>query len=80
MSTATITGRGSRKTARKNASGSATKAKKTKATDLSAGYNRFKTFNGKLYTGVQIGRGHHWNYDKGDWKETKSTPDLWEVS
>ena len=27
--------------------------------------------NGKLYTGVQIGRGHHWHYDEGDWKETK---------
>lgn len=37
-------------------------------------------FNGKLYTGIQIGRGHHWNYDKGDWKETKITPDLWEIS
>src|ERR1700722_4095096 len=48
--------------------------------DLSAGYNKFKTFNGQIYTGVQIGRGHHWTYDKGDWKETKITPDLWEVS
>lgn len=37
-------------------------------------------FNGKLYTDTQIGRGHHWNYDKGDWKETKITPDLWEIS
>src|SRR5437868_11815749 len=50
------------------------------AKDLSASFNKFKNFNGKLYTGVQIGRGHHWNYDKGDWKETKITPDLWEVS
>jgi hypothetical protein len=48
--------------------------------DISASYNKFKEFNGKLYTGVQIGRGHHWNYDKGDWKETKITPDLWEIS
>ena len=48
--------------------------------DLSASFNKFKNFNGKLYTGVQIGRGHHWNYDKGDWKETKITPDLWEIS
>jgi len=29
---------------------------------------------------VQIGRSHHWTYDAGDWKETKITPDLWEVS
>src|SRR5882757_6485601 len=48
--------------------------------DLSASFDKFKTFNGQLYTGVQIGRGHHWNYDKGDWKETKITPDLWEIS
>jgi hypothetical protein len=48
--------------------------------DLSASFNKFKTFNGKLYTGVQIGRGHHWTYDAGDWKETKITPDLWEIS
>src|SRR5260221_1145544 len=54
--------------------------KKASSKDLSAGYNKFKEFNGKLYTGVQIGRGHHWNYDKGDWKETKITPDLWAIS
>jgi len=41
---------------------------------------KFKTFNGQLYTGVQIGRGDHWTYDAGDWKETKITPDLWEIS
>jgi len=55
-------------------------ASKKKTRDLSASFNKFKTFNGKLYTGVQIGRGHHWNYDAGDWKETKITPDLWEIS
>jgi frataxin-like iron-binding protein CyaY len=48
--------------------------------DLSASYNTFKEFNGQQYTGVQIGRGHHWHYDQGDWKETKITPDLWEIS
>src|SRR5215469_8070044 len=48
--------------------------------DLTASFNRFKTYNGQLYTGVRIGRGHHWNYDAGDWKETKITPDLWEIS
>src|SRR3954471_9403359 len=55
-------------------------AKKGTRKDLSASFNKFKDFNGQLYTGVQIGRGHHWNYDKGDWKETKITPDLWEIS
>ncbi|WP_221887772.1 hypothetical protein [Chitinophaga polysaccharea] len=43
-------------------------------------FDRFKTFGDKQYTGVQIGRGHHWHYDQGDWKETKITPDLWEIS
>jgi hypothetical protein len=47
---------------------------------ISTAFNTFKNFNGKLYTGVQIGRGHHRRYDEGDWKETKITPDLWEIS
>jgi hypothetical protein len=52
----------------------------SKTKDTAGSFNRFKQFNGSLYTGVQIGRGHHWHYDKGDWKETKITPDLWEIS
>ncbi|HEX3385326.1 MAG TPA: hypothetical protein VHS53_09070, partial [Mucilaginibacter sp.] len=56
------------------------RARKTVAKDLSAGYNRYKKFGDKQYTGMQIGRGHHWHYDEGDWKETKITPDLWEIS
>src|ERR1700761_9518582 len=51
-----------------------------KKKDLSATYNRYKKFGGQQYTGMQIGRGHHWHYDEGDWKETKITPDLWEIS
>ncbi|HTI89796.1 MAG TPA: hypothetical protein VL727_04360 [Puia sp.] len=47
---------------------------------MSASFNKFINFNGKLYAGVQIGRGHHWTYDPGDWKETKIMPDLWEIS
>jgi hypothetical protein len=60
----------------------ATKATKKKESekDLSKTYNEFKNFEGKQYTGMQIGRSHHWNYDQGDWKETKITPDLWEIS
>jgi hypothetical protein len=53
---------------------------KLKGKDLSASYNRYKKFGGQQYTGMQIGRGHHWHYDEGDWKETKITPDLWEIS
>jgi len=58
----------------------ATQATKTGQKDLSASYNRYKKFGGQQYTGMQIGRGHHWHYDEGDWKETKITPDLWEIS
>src|SRR5947209_5958439 len=46
--------------------------------NLSASYNEFKEFEGKLYTGMKIGRSHKWYYDQGEWKETKKTPDLWE--
>ena len=52
---------------------------KSKA-DISASYNSVKQYNGKQYTGMAIGRSHKWYYDKGEWKETKITPDLWEVS
>lgn len=43
-------------------------------------YNAFKEFQGQKYTGMQVGRTHSWNYDKGDWKEKKITPDLWEFN
>lgn len=47
--------------------------------DLSESYNQFKQFEGKQYSGMQVGRSHSWYYDKGEWKETKITPDLWEI-
>jgi hypothetical protein len=52
----------------------------TKKTDVSASYNKVKTFGGRPYTGMSIGRSHKWFYDKGEWKETKITPDLWALS
>jgi len=48
--------------------------------DPSLSYNKFKKFEGKQYTGMQVGRSHKWHYDKGEWKEKKITPDLWEIS
>ena len=48
--------------------------------DLAKTYNEVKQFEGALYTGMKIGRSHKWYYDKGEWKETKITPDLWEIS
>jgi hypothetical protein len=52
----------------------------SKTKDLSSGYNEFKEFEGQQYTGMRVGRSHKWNYDQGVWKETKITPDLWEIS
>jgi hypothetical protein len=54
--------------------------KKSPAKDLSKSYNEFKDFEGQQYTGMKVGRSHKWYYDKGEWKETKITPDLWEIS
>jgi hypothetical protein len=48
--------------------------------DLAASYNEFKEFEGHQYSGMQVGRSHNWYYDRGEWKETKITPDLWEIS
>lgn len=48
--------------------------------DIAASYNQFKDYKGEFYTGMQIGRSHKWNYDKGIWKETKVTPERWELT
>src|SRR6266436_406908 len=48
--------------------------------DLAVSYNEFKEHEGQRYTGMKIGRSHKWYYDKGEWKEKKITPDLWEIS
>jgi hypothetical protein len=45
--------------------------------NIAASYNAVKKFQGRRYTGMKIGRGHTWNYDAGQWKETKVTPDEW---
>ena len=42
------------------------------------GYDAFKEYEGKRYTGMKIGRGHKWQYAAGEWKETKVTPDKWQ--
>ena len=54
--------------------------KKEVGQDLSASYNEFNDFEGRQYSGMKVGRSHKWYYDKGEWKETKITPDLWEIS
>jgi hypothetical protein len=42
-------------------------------------YDAFKEYEGQRYTGMKIGRSHTWKYDPGNWKETKITPDLWQI-
>jgi hypothetical protein len=51
----------------------------TRKKTLKSGYNEVKKYKGSKYTGMAIGRSHKWYYDKGEWRETKITPDLWEI-
>ena len=55
------------------------KAKNVAKKDIAASYNQYKFFEGQQYTGMKIGRSHKWYYDKGEWKDHKITPDLWEI-
>jgi hypothetical protein len=57
----------------------ASSAKQVKS-DPAVSYNEFKEYEGQKYTGMKIGRGHKWHYDRGEWKETKITPDVWQIS
>jgi hypothetical protein len=54
-------------------------AAKEPKSDRAVSYNEFKEYEGQRYTGMKIGRSHKWHYDPGDWKETKITPDLWQI-
>ena len=58
------------------------KARKRKqpASDAAVSYDEFKEYEGRKYTGMKIGRSHKWYYDRGEWKEKKITPDLWQIS
>ena len=47
---------------------------------ISKGYNEYKDFEGKKYTGMRVGGTHQWYYDKGEWKEKKIAPDKWEFT
>lgn len=64
------------KTAARKTASKQTEAKK----DIAKTYNEFKEFEGHQYTGMKIGRGHKWYYDKGEWKEKKVTPDEWQFN
>src|SRR5687767_11243740 len=58
---------------------SAKQSTKEAKSDLAVSYNEFKAHEGQRYTGMKIGRSHIWRYDRGEWKETKITPDLWQI-
>jgi len=59
---------------------SSTKQSTTEAkSDPAVSYNEFKEHEGQRYTGMKIGRSHKWYYDRGEWKEKKITPDLWQI-
>jgi hypothetical protein len=64
----------------KAATATAKEKKQEAKKNLDDTYNEFKQFEGRQYTGMKVGRSHKWNYDQGEWKETKITPDLWEIS
>jgi hypothetical protein len=60
-------------------SSSARPSKGETRSDPAVSYNDFKEFEGQRYTGMKIGRSHKWRYDRGEWKEKKITPDLWQI-
>jgi hypothetical protein len=58
---------------------STNRSTKEPKSDRAVSYNEFKEYEGQRYTGMKIGRSHKWYYDRGEWKETKITPDLWQI-
>jgi hypothetical protein len=66
--------------AKKVSRSAAAARRKSSRSDAAVSYDEFKEYEGQKYTGMKIGRSHKWHYDKGEWKETKVTPDLWQIS
>jgi len=64
----------------KSKSGTAEAKKAPAKKNIAASYNHYKMFGGQQYTGMKIGAGHKWYYDKGEWHDKKITPDLWTIS
>jgi hypothetical protein len=40
-------------------------------------FDDLKVHNSRVYSGMSVGSGHHWNYPNGEWTETKVSPDKW---
>ncbi|TXT64412.1 MAG: hypothetical protein BAJALOKI1v1_570018 [Promethearchaeota archaeon] len=43
-------------------------------------FNKLKTYNHKIYTGMKIGGEHYWNYNNGRWYEKKKAPNKWKIT
>jgi hypothetical protein len=56
------------------------RARNEPGSDPRVSYDQFKEYEGQKYTGMKVGRSHKWYYDQGEWRETKVTPDLWQIS
>lgn len=66
--------------AKKSKSSSAKRATRGESkSEVAVSYDEFKSYEGRRYTGMKIGRSHKWYYDQGEWKEKKITPDLWQI-
>src|SRR5262249_7860714 len=64
----------------KRISSSKPRRKPTSRAKTTVTYDEFKEHEGQRYTGMKVGRSHKWNYDQGEWKEKKITPDLWQIA
>src|SRR5690606_11431027 len=53
--------------------------KAEQSTGKAGSFDRIKRHEGGGYSGMQIGRSHKWNYDQGEWRERKLSPDDWEI-
>lgn len=42
-------------------------------------FDKLKEYNGKKYTGMQVGGTHKWFYNDAEWEETKTGPDEWTI-
>jgi hypothetical protein len=63
---------------KKSGNGKAAAPRRNGRVPPAAVYDQLKEFDGQKYTGMRVGRGHHWRYDAREWIEKKVTPDQWD--
>ena len=42
-------------------------------------FNSLKNYQGKIYSGMEVGGELNWNYPNGKWSEVKVAPDRWRI-